>query len=141
MCQMFFHCSEYIYIYILYISLSFPSWPTEIKIRERGFMADAEDSASKSDENEEGGADANVEDNSLSLAQVYVVRVGGIKQHWLPEVQSVQNMTFARLSKYDPILCKLVLNKSMNRHLRREVNNLNTTFWPTVCSLRRMDDV
>ena len=92
--------------------------------------SDADEPAAAQEPGQEDG------DGIVSIAQVFSVRVAGVKQCWLPEVQCIENMNFVKLNKWDPVLCKLILGKSMNRHRRREMSNMNTEFWNNVFSLR-----
>ena len=89
------------------------------------------------DEHEDdAGSDADEPKGIAKIAQVYAVRLTGTKVMWHPETQSIDGLTFVRLSKYDRKLARITLGRGINRHKTRARVDLNVKWWAEVASLR-----
>ena len=76
--------------------------------------------------------------DEVTIAQVSMVAIGGIKGFWIPTEQKVDGHVFVLVSKWDTGLAKLVLGKGLARHksANREQRTINVQ-WFDEMRLRR----
>ena len=68
---------------------------------------------------DEGSASASGDEgNVVSVKEVAQIMVG--KSVWYPSTKVVQNQSYFKLDKHDPVLTKLVTGRGQNRHKNRE---------------------
>lgn len=78
---------------------------------------------------DEGSASASGDEgNVVSVKEVAQIMVGKIV--WYPSTKVVQNQSYFKLDKHDPVLTKLVTGRGQNRHKNRErVRVTKKRFW------------
>lgn len=86
---------------------------------------------------EAGGAGDEAADaghDEVDIKQVWCVKLKG-RGTWFPDTSEEGGVTYMRLSKLDPGLCRLTYGKGMNRHSSRQKLDLNTQWWSEVQKL------